>query len=235
MRNVHRAWIPILTAAAIALSIEGMTFPTIGQGVADQPTKSALETDPKGWKDILPNKNLEGWHRVPVPPGSKLSPRNPWRVDEAQRILICDGVGIHENLQYQRELGDFIFHVEWRFASAEGKKGYNSGVYVRNSPDGEIWHQAQVGDRNVGFIFGDTLIGGKKMRIRVGETKPQRGKPPGEWNVYEITCRGKEVILWINGYVTAHWKECEVLRGEIGLEAEGWYIEFRNLQLKELL
>jgi hypothetical protein len=234
MRARLHSTLPILFAAALWLGLTRTPPPSAGQAANDQPTKSALESEPQGWKDILPPKDLQGWHRVPVPAGSKLSTKNPWRVDETRRVLVCDGVGVHENLQYQRQLANFIFHVEWRFEPVEGKKGYNSGVYVRNSPDGAVWHQAQVGDRNVGFIFGDTLVGGKKMRFRVGETKPQRGKPPGEWNVYEITCRGKEVILWINGYVTAHWKECEVPSGEIGLEAEGWYIEFRNLQLKEL-
>ena len=44
-------------------------------------------------------------------------------------------------LLYDKEFGDAICHVEWRFKKLDGKKGYNSGVYVRNSGDGKSsWH-----------------------------------------------------------------------------------------------
>ena len=42
-------------------------------------TRSALESDPQGWTDILPGADLSGWYRVPVPPGGKLG-RARWRV-----------------------------------------------------------------------------------------------------------------------------------------------------------
>ncbi len=197
-------------------------------------TRSALESDPSGWTDLLPGPRLEGWKRVPIPPGSKLSERNPWSVDEKHKLLLCDGKKIHEMLLYDKELGDGIFHVEWRFRKEEGGKGYNSGVYVRNSADGKIWHQAQVGSKNVGYIFGDTLVDGKPKRVRADNKVPQRGKEAGEWNTYEITCQGKNITLWINGAVTAEWKECAVPRGYLGLEAEGWFIEFRNLKFRSL-
>jgi hypothetical protein len=137
-------------------------------------------------------------------------------------------------LLYDREIADSIFHVEWRFHKVEGKTGYNSGVYVRNSADGKIWHQAQVGNQNVGFIFGDTLVDGKSKREKIASKAPQRGKPAGEWNVYELTSKGKNVTLWINGGVTCEWTACEVPKGYVGMEAEGYMIEFKNVKLKEL-
>jgi hypothetical protein len=150
-------------------------------------------------------------------------------------MLTCAGKEAgHEMLLYEKEFADGILHVEWRFTKVEGGKGYNSGVYVRNSPDGKIWHQAQVGSKNVGFLFGDTLVQGAVKRVRIDDKLPQRGKEAGEWNTYEITCRGKTVTLWINGAVTATWKDCEVPKGRVGVEAEGWDIEFRNMKFKEL-
>jgi hypothetical protein len=41
------------------------------------------------------------------------------------------------------------------------------------------------------------------------------------------------MTLWINGAVTATWDNCAVPRGHVGLEAEGWYIEFRNVKFKQ--
>lgn len=201
-------------------------------------TKSALETDPKGWTDILPAADFKGWMRVPIY-GKKLPERNCWTVDTVTKTLHCDGVGVHEMLLREKQMRDGIFHVEWRFQKIEPKEkdkkiGYNSGVYVRNSPDGKIWHQAQVGNKNVGFIFGDTLVDGAVKRVKVDDKAPQRGKEAGEWNIYEITCKGKEITLWVNGAVTTRWTNCEVPAGHLGLEAEGYKIDFKNMKFKEL-
>jgi len=223
-------WICLILVVMI-LGVVGLR--EAGAGKATE-TKSALETDPTGWIDLLADKSLKGWKRVSIPPKNKLNARNPWKVND-DSMLICDGVGIHEMLVFDKELGDGIFHVEWRFHKIEGKKGYNSGVYVRNSADGAIWHQAQVGSKNVGYIFGRTLIDGKPASIP-GNKKPgpQRGKEAGEWNTYEITCQGPKMRLWVNGAVTAEWNGCQVPRGYLGLEAEGYLIEFKNLKYKDL-
>jgi hypothetical protein len=34
--------------------------------------------------------------------------------------------------------------------------------------------------------------------------------------------------------VTVEWDGCAVPRGFVGLEAEGWWIEFKNVKFKEL-
>src|SRR5438552_7284931 len=104
-------------------------------------SQSALQKDSVGWIDLLATKDLKDWKRVPIPPGSQLKSKNPWSIDPDTNYLVCDGVGIHEMLLYNQEFADGIFHVEWRFKKIEGKKGYNSGVYVRNSADGAVWHQ----------------------------------------------------------------------------------------------
>jgi hypothetical protein len=84
-------------------------------------------------------------------------------------------------------------------AAVADKKRYDSGVYVRTSSDGKVWHQAQVGDRNVGYLFGQTMVVDKLKRMRADNKVAQRGKEAGEWNTYEITCASKNVTLWING------------------------------------
>lgn len=218
----------LLAVAVLALSLASASF------AADPPeTKSALETDPTGWLDLLKDKELKDWRRVAIPPGGKLSARNPWSVSADGKMLLCDGAGIHEMLLYDKEFADGILHVEWRFQKVEGKKGYNSGVYVRNSADGKIWHQAQVGAK-IGYLFGDSPAAGALKRFNADDKAPQRGKEIGEWNAYEVTCKGKTLTLWINGAVTATWDQCEVPKGYVGLEAEGWFIEFRNLKFRSL-
>jgi len=200
-------------------------------------TPSALERDPKGWTDLLAQAGprLEGWTRGTIPPGGKLNPRSQWSIDEVTGHLVCQGDGGHEWLRWDKELGDGIFHVEWRFTSVPGKKGYNSGIYARNSSDARIYHQAQTGDGSGGYLFGQTEVDGKPQRFNLSKQQPgSRVKPAGEWNTFEITCKGKDMSLWVNGVVTNQWHDCQVPKGYVGVEAEGYRIEFRSVKLKPL-
>ncbi|MCL5742508.1 MAG: DUF1080 domain-containing protein, partial [Acidobacteria bacterium] len=95
------------------------------------------------WINIFPDAKLTGWTRVAIPPTAQLGEASQWKVDGAQKLLVCEGNGGHDMLRYDREFDNFIFHVEWRFTKLEGDKRYNSGVFVRNDANGTIWHQAQ--------------------------------------------------------------------------------------------
>jgi hypothetical protein len=222
-----------LALAAMVLFVGG--FSSVLQAADASSTRSALETDPQGWTDLLPAKELEGWYRVPVPPGGKLG-REQWHVDAAKRVLICDGDGGHDMLLTDKEYGDAIFHFEFCYTKVEGKTGYNSGAYVRNSKDGAIWHQAQFGDARDGFLFGEspTADGKKKFFNVKKEVADGRVKPAGEWNTVEVTARGTGLTLWINGAVTCQFDKCGAPKGRLGVEGEGYRIEFRNLKVKEL-
>ncbi len=189
-----------------------------------------------GWMDLLPDAKLTGWVRVNVPPTKPLGEKQQWHVDAASKTLICDGDGGHEMLRLDKEFADFIFHVEWKFTPIDTPNPkYNSGVYVRNDADGNIWHQAQAGGDNGGYLFGGTMVNGQKGRINFSkDVKDNRIKPAGQWNVYEIRCEGKKVTLSTNGAVTCTWDQCEVPKGYLALEAEGYRIEFKNIKVKVL-
>jgi hypothetical protein len=198
-------------------------------------TASALQSDPEGWVNILPPADLKGWYRVPVPPTGQLG-REQWHVDGEKKVLICDGDGGHDMLLFDKEIGDAIFHFEFCYTKIEGKTGYNSGAYVRNSKDGAIWHQAQFGDAKDGFLFGVTPVPDAKPKFfsLAKEVKDMRVKPAGEWNTFEVTARGKILTLWVNGAVTCQFPDCGLEKGRLGFEGEGYRIEFRNAKLKEL-
>jgi len=83
-----------LLPAILALSLASQA-PCPVAAADSSGAKSALETDPQGWQDILPPADLNGWYRVPVPPSGKLG-RDQWHVDTAQKVLICDGeIALH--------------------------------------------------------------------------------------------------------------------------------------------
>lgn len=225
--------VALATAGLVLLAV---TWPFGGprQAALGAESPSAWETDPQGWVDLLPQADLQGWSRVAVPPSGELG-RQQWHVDPDNKLLVCDGDGGHDMLLVEKEFGDAIFHVEFRYVREEGKSGYNSGVYVRNSRNGAIWHQAQIGDASGGYLFGETPADGKpKFFTFATEVKDPRVKPAGQWNTLEMTARGKTLTLWVNGAVTCQFQDCGQAKGRVGLEGEGYRIEFRNLKLKEL-
>jgi hypothetical protein len=218
---------------------------------------SALDADVSAGEDLLAAGSLAGWTRVPIPPGGTLSAESPWRIDPATSHLVCEGQRSgHEWLRLDRELGDFVLHVEWAFTRVGAPGGapppaadaaaaatgapppaprYNSGVFARNSADGTLWHQAQTGDASGGYLFANTLVNGIAQRVSLREKmKENRVKAAGEWNTYELRAVGRTLTLWVNGAVTSEMDALEVPRGYVGFEAEGFRIEFRNVRLEEL-
>jgi hypothetical protein len=140
-------------------------------------------------------------------------------------------------LRSEREYKDFILHVEWRFSRLEGKEQprYNSGVMVRSSADAEFMTQAQVGPGPNVWLFADYPVEGKKVRTNLrDQMTAERARPPGEWNTFELTVKGPTVSLWVNGDTIGSYEKIPVDKGYVGLEAEGFYIEFANVKIKEL-
>lgn len=225
--RLYRTILAVLLFASLHLPVRA----------ADAP--GALETSPEGWTDLLRSAGpeLKGWTRLTVKPGGKLrsETESQWSLDPETGVLVCRGDGGHEWLRYDQEVGDTIFHVEWRFTPVDGKTGYNSGLYARNSAYATVWHQAQTGDASGGFLFGDTPSDGTLTRFNLSnEVRGKPVKPAGEWNTFEITSRGTRLSLWVNGATTCVFDACGTPRGYVGLEAEGYRIEFKNVKLKKL-
>lgn len=183
--------------------------------------------------NLFPKNYQDQWTRVAIPPTHPVSQVAQWHINPAEHQIICDGNGGHEWLRFNRELRNFTFHVEWRFTKLEGTPAYNSGVFFRNNEDGSIWHQAQTAV-NGGYIFGVTPVDGKPQPFNeLKNMKENRLNPPGEWNTYNIRCVGDTCSLEVNGAVV-NSIHVGVEKGYVGLESEGYRIEFKNLVVQEL-
>ncbi len=193
---------------------------------------AALDSDASGWVDLMPAADLKGWTRIAIPATNDLG-RAQWHLDAARQLLVCDGDGGHEMLRYDQVLTNCIFHVECRYVPLPGKKHYyNSGIFIRNSADGSIWHQCQL-TSDGGYLFGETPVNGQSQPF-MAQAEGRCMKPVGEWNTVEVTALGRKLTVWFNGSEMSEFTNCEVPAGFIALEAEGFAIEFRNLKLKEL-
>ncbi|MDG3003878.1 3-keto-disaccharide hydrolase [Paludisphaera mucosa] len=226
--SVRRGLVAVAAAATVLM---------LGaQKAGDVP--SALEADPAGWSDLLApsGAGLDAWTREPIPGGGDLIESSPWKLDASTGVLSAVAPGAdREWLRLDQVLLDFILHVEWRIVPDPAAKAPGGGVYVRNSNDAGKWHRAQLGDGKGGYLVGATYANqvAKPFNLEA-EVKDQRVKPAGEWNTYELTCKGRSVTLWVNGAVANQWKGCGVPRGYIGLEVDGGRVEFRNVKLKSL-
>jgi hypothetical protein len=56
----------------------------------------------------------------------------------------------------------------------------------------------------------------------------------GEWNKYEITCKGGTIEATINGRLQNKATGVNISKGYIGLQSEGVPIVFRNIKLTPL-
>jgi hypothetical protein len=197
--------------------------------------KSAFEKNSKGWKNLMPKPNLKGWQRGAIPPTALLPKENQWKVEN--KVLVCAGDKGHEWLFHEKDYTDFVLHVEWRYIKKiEGNPRYNSGIFVRSPADYSEWFQIQIGDASGGYIFGVGKVDGVNKRFNLQkEMTAQRVKAAGEWNVTEVIAKGPSIKSWVNGAVVNEMKDCPRLSGRIGLEAEGFRIEFRKVLVKPLV
>jgi hypothetical protein len=207
---------------------------------APVPSKSALESDPAGWVNLLADKTLKDWVRAALPGNpfarnGNISDPSPWTLNASGDVLTCEGNKSGRELYYYApDLKNFIIHAEYRYPPVENETRYNSGLFFRTSADGNIWMQGQATLAG-GFLIGSTLAKGQPQRLnRQKEMAENRVKPAGEWNIYEIRAEGSQITLWVNGAVVDRWNDCEVPSGHVGLEAEGFKVEFRNVMLKRL-
>lgn len=229
--SARRAFIHLLLAPlVIGGLLQAQTKPA---SVLPAATPSAFEQSTDGWIALVSRSDLSEWKRERYPASKPMGESNPWSYDASSGVISCHASGIHEMLLHRRVQGNGIFHLQFRFVGNSPKP--NSGVFVRTLPDASSWYQAQLAPSGLGVVFGQNgMSEGKPKRISAGARYPELLRPAGEWNTVEITCQGSQLILWINGHVTARTDALATLKGHVGLEAEFNSIEFRNLRFKPL-
>ena len=101
---------------------------------------------------------------------------------------------------------------------------------------GKVWHQAQVAHLQkpprLGDLFGQTPVDGQVKKVEVEGNGEKFANPPGEWNTFDIACKGPKVTVTVNGKLATTWDGCQVPRGHVGLQAEFFFIEFKNLKFR---
>jgi hypothetical protein len=170
----------------------------------------------EGFVSLFNGKDFSGWR---FGKGSALGkvPAN-WKVEDGL-IKLSGGSSPHLASQWAYE--DFDVRFQWRSV----KDNYNSGFYIRS---GRL-----VGANQINLAKGAPggFLGGRMKGTRA---VPKLQKPPREWNDWRVLCVGDTVTFWCNGKLAWKGTEFAAKRGYLGLQAEGFPMEFRNLRIKEL-
>jgi hypothetical protein len=152
-----------------------------------------------------------------------------WRAEDGaiQADKLTSGKGASV-LASKRTFKDHVVYVEFWAADET-----NSGVYLR-APDPKTINTAsgayevQIWDQNPNAKYGTGSL------VNVAEVKPIY-KAGGKWNTFEITAKGSEITVKMNGVTTAHIKDAKNTEaGRIGLQFNGGPIKIRKLTVREL-
>ena len=188
---------------------------------------------------LFNGKDLSNWTWVSDQENSKMA--DVWSVQDG--ILRCAGRPRGYLHASKSDYRDYVLAVEWRWP--EGSRGGNNGVLVHTSKPGAlgVWPKSievQLASGNAGdfWVIGTELDvsdepSRKKDRRHLNLTDDSE-KPIGQWNRMEITCRGAEIVVNVNGDLVNHATHCNVTEGAISLQSEGAPIEFRKVELRPL-
>lgn len=195
---------------------------------------SELDRNREGWTDIQPSPDLHGWVRQPAARGSELPATSPWTVQEDGR-LVCSPDAQYEVLRLDRELDNFVFHVEWRSPTQFEPSLFYPGIFTRMSPDGEYWHAATIGSENSGHMLAYTKVAGRNEKINLSfQLERQHVRGAGWWNIYEIHSNRERIRTWVNDGWTCDLHKVEVPSGYIAIAAIPGGIEYRNLSIRPI-
>ncbi|MDP3642297.1 MAG: DUF1080 domain-containing protein [Bacteroidota bacterium] len=222
-----------------------MSGPDFQYDVID--VRQYLEKIPKekGFVSIFNGKDLSGWHGLVKNPvaRAKMKPDelakaqveanikmlNNWSVKEGS--IVFNGEG--DNLCTQKIYGDFEMLVDWKIS-----KHGDSGIYLRGSPQVQIWDTSRV---DVGAQVGS----GGLYNNKINPSKPLvlADNAIGDWNTFRIYMVGDRVTVFLNGILVVdhvvmenYWDRSIPIfaREAIELQAHGTDLAFRNIYVKEL-
>jgi hypothetical protein len=199
------------------------------------------------WVSLSDGKTLDGW----IQRGGKAA----YRVEEGQIVGTSVPNTPNSFLCTRRAFTNFVLELEFKVDA-----GLNSGVQVRSHcfdeptefdwqgkrikvPAGRV-HGLQVeidpSDRAwTGGVYEEGARGW--LNDLKNNQAARKAFKAGEWNKFQIECRGDSIKTRLNGVPAADLKDSRVSSGFIALQVHGvgqnekpMQVRFRNIRLKEL-
>jgi hypothetical protein len=204
-----------------------------------------LNKPPEGFVALFNGEDLTGWKGLVGSPKSRheMSPeelteaqakadedmQEHWRV--VNGVLCFDGNG--HSLCTARDYSDFEMLVDWKI-----EEGGDSGIYLRGSPQVQIWDTAL---RRVGAQVGSGGLYNNKKNPKNPDRVADR--PVGQWNTFRIVMKGEKVTVYLNGIKVVnnvvmenYWERDKPIypSEQIELQAHNTPLYFRNVFIREI-
>jgi len=194
-----------------------------------------------GFVPLFDGRTLGGWRGLVADPPAraKMAPeqlaaaqaaadgrmRAHWQVVDG--ALVFDGKG--ESLCTASDYGDFEMLVDWKI-----DKGGDSGLYLRGSPQVQIWDPAA-----------NPVGSGGLYNNQKGKSAPaeKADRPVGEWNDFRVIMIGDRVSVYLNDKLVVdnvvlenYWERDKPIypAGQIELQAHGNPLWFKNIYIREI-
>jgi len=194
-----------------------------------------------GYVPLFDGRGLGGWKGLAADPPTraKLSSeelakaqaeadermRTHWKVVDG--VLIFDGKG--ESLCAVHDYADFELLVDWKI-----EKGGDSGIYLRGSPQVQIW-DAEANPVGSGGLYNNQK--GRSLPLERAD------RPAGEWNTFRIVMMGDRVSVYLNDKLVVdntvlenYWERDKPIypSGQVELQAHGNPLYFKNIFIREI-
>jgi hypothetical protein len=213
---------------------------------------------PAGFTPLFDGKSLTGWHgwAIHEKGGSpaevaKLSTEErakkveTWTADAKKHWsaengeLVNDGKGAY--VATDKDYGDIELLIEYKTVA-----GADSGIYLRDTPQVQIWDSNQKFDPKnptrkphlgSGGLFNNTPDAVGRDPLVLAD------KPFGEWNTFRILQVGERTTVYLNGKLVVDFARMENYWdrklplprvGKILLQTHGGEIRWRNLFVREI-
>jgi hypothetical protein len=198
------------------MQLKSMPVLVLAAGLAAFGTQPMAQTGP-GWITLLDGKNMGEWDRVG---------ETNWRMEDGALVADKRTSKAPAYLVSKKAYRDFELHVEF-WASDDA----NSGIFMRCQDPKEITdrscYEANIFDQRKDPTYGTGGI------VHFAEVNPMP-KAGGKWNTFEITAKGRQIIVKMNGQETARLHNGLFVEGPITLQHGAGTIKFRKVAIRPL-
>jgi len=226
-RTMRRIVAKVLLTAAAVVVVSMVT------GCQEQ-----MAGSPKSRTTLFNGRDFAGWKLHVDDPNVNVD--DIWSVRDG--VVHCVGKP-NGYMRTTKAYHDYKLHIEWRWAA----EPTNSGVLLHAGGQDQVWPrciEAQLKSGSAGdFVLirytGITVDGKEygdpsKMFVSIPKKQASSEKPSGQWNSYDITCRGDEIRVYVNEVLQNEGVKATDRCGWICLQSEGSPIEFRNIYIEPL-
>lgn len=166
-----------------------------------------------GWVTLFDGSNLNSWNGI----GNA-----NWRLTEGNvQAELGSGFLVSKN-SYK----DFQIRAEF-WVDDEA----NSGIFIRCSDAQKITadnaYEVNIFDKRPDPSYGTGAI------VNVAKISPMP-KAGGRWNTYEVTAKGAQLTVTLNGVRTVDVQDSKFAGGPIALQYAGGVVKFRKVQIRSI-